>query len=169
MPRLSVTRKASTRRRGRKWSPVLVDSGDIVNVGPQQEKTLVFELCKNSMNTTTAPTATVIKCGNFKTYVDHFSSASRASNGRVFLMYRPQGITVTTSYPQEHPEYIMAWRTVDTGSDSLQTTSIQSKLKRNLNSGDAVILLIIVANNSNITGEVAWQFRATTSYVCCNN
>lgn len=170
MPRLSVTRKASTRRRGKKWSPVLVDSGDTTTfIGSNQETFLAFDLCKNSPNTTIAPTATVIKCGNFKCYFDYFSSANKMSNGRLFIMFKPQGISVTTSYPSEHPEYIMAWRTLDTSSNLLQTVSIQSKLKRNLNSGDAVILLFIVANNDSSEGTARWTARATTSYVCCNN
>lgn len=170
MPRSSVTRRASTRRRGRKWSPVLVDSGDTTTaIGSSEETYLAFTLCKNSSNTTNAPTATVIKCGNFKTYLDYFASAQKLSNGRIFIMFVPQSMHVDTTFPTNHPEYIMAWRTIDTSTNTLQTVSIQSKLKRNLNSGDSVILLFIVANNDTGAGTVQWQVRATTTYVCCNN
>lgn len=170
MPRRSLTRTvAATRRRGRKWSPVLVQEEKTMVLAASNQTVEVFRLCANSSNTQTGPTATIIKCGNFKLNFDVQSSSNTpfAGYGQAYVMFAPQGVNPTVDYPNEHPEYIMAWRSFDPGYNALQSLSLQTKLKRNLNSGDAVVLVVRISNISSTQQTIA--FHHTTTFVCCNN
>lgn len=171
MPRASVSvRTVRTRRRGKKWSPVLVE----LNPNPQAipASSSIFTaltICENSQNTTVAPTATVIKVGNMKISFECESSANRTviASGVMFIMFVPQGLTPTADYPSQHPEYIMTWRSFNpTG--GIGAVTMQSRLKRNLNSGDKVIILYKIRNDD-ATAAITIAVRATATYVCCAN
>nr|WCR62289.1 MAG: capsid protein [ssDNA virus sp.]WLW36776.1 capsid protein [ssDNA virus sp.] len=155
------------RRSNKKWSPVLKSQAVSQNVTAGGQLFQVVSLCANSSNIETAPTATIIKCGNFKIVGDVNVSQSFNASGRMFCMYIPQGYTPEDTTPTEHPEWILCWRGFEPGVSGLQTFSMQSKLKRNLNSGDKVILLIEATNYSSTTANVA--VSVTASYVCCAN
>lgn len=63
-----------------------------------------------------------------------------------YIMFVPQGMTVTGSYNLEHPEYIMAYKflgspTADNPSSMAQPTKIRTRLSRKLQSGDGLIIL----------------------------
>ena len=65
----------------------------------------------------------------------------------VYLMYVPQGMQVTNQYPNQHPEYILAYKfvgspSVDTPSSMAQPTKVRTRLARRLNTGDYLILYI---------------------------
>lgn len=169
MPRLSVTtRSVRTRRRGKKWSPVLVPLSQTVPV-PNDTATYVYmshDICANSNNTNQAPTATVIKCGNVKASFDMWKSSNFLGLAEVYIMFRPQGMTVDASYCVAHPEYIMAWRTFDVINDN-QSITIQSRLKRNLNSGDSIICYVRYKNSAAAAGQL--NITGIASYVCCAN
>lgn len=174
MARKSISRTvAATRRRGRKWSPVLVQQQKQIDIPAGHdtpgEAVEVFRLCANSTNTQMGPTATIIKCGNFKLNFDSQSAGNVQFPGyaQAYVMFCPQGVNPDYNYPNEHPEYIMAWRSFDPGYNALQSLSLQTKLKRNLNSGDAVVLVVRISNVSTSTQSIA--FHHTTTFVCCNN
>jgi len=111
------------------------------------------DLVVNSAESAT-PTPTIIKCKHFKASIDTYVTSSTSTQiGPLvcYIMYVPQGYTLATTTPIDHPEWVMSWRAVDV---SLATTlvtfhnniTMSSSLSRNLNSGDSV-KLIIVANN----------------------
>ena len=63
-----------------------------------------------------------------------------------YIMFVPQGMTVTGNYNLEHPEYIMAYKflgspTQDNPTSMAQPNKIKSRLSRKLQSGDGVIVL----------------------------
>lgn len=173
MPRVSVVaRKALTRRRGKKWSPVLIEKTLDTQIGTNTGRYVSsWTLCANSGNTGSAPTATVIKCGNFKLWMDNTTNlqSSAPVHGFIYIMFLPQGVTVSDGLPDQHPEWIMAWRGYDVQSQSLQAFSVQSKLKRNLNSGDSIILLNMVIVSSGLQASFYTSIHMVASYVCCNN
>lgn len=174
MPRASVVRaRAMTRRRGRKWSPVYERFNLLTEVNPSTGSYFsASDLCANSINTSAGPTATVIKCGNFKVWFDMTTNLASTApvHGRAFIMFVPQNVTVDANLPLAHPEWIMAWRSLDiAASNSLQAVSLQSKLKRNLNSGDRVIALLICDVNQVLTASFALSTVVSASFVCCNN
>lgn len=172
MPRLSVTtRSVRTRRRGKKWSPVLVPLSTTATVPNDTTNYLSMQhdICANSNNTNLAPTATVIKCGNIKASFDMWKSGTFLGLAEVYIMFKPQGMNIDASYCVSHPEYIMCWRTFDVINDN-QSVTMQSRLKRNLNSGDSIIIFIRYKNTQapgNTTSSLA--ITGLASYVCCAN
>ena len=64
-----------------------------------------------------------------------------------YIMFVPQGMYVTPDYNLQHPEYIMAYKFLgspmnDITSSQAQPTKVRTRLSRNLNTGDSVILFI---------------------------
>ena len=171
MPRASVSvRTVRSRRRGKKWSPVLVElHPDPQQISPSSNIFFATTICENSNNTNVAPTATVIKVGNLKVSFECESSSNRAilASGSAYIMFVPQGLTPTTDYPMQHPEYIMVWRSFNPAG-AVSAVTMQSRLKRNLNSGDKIILFYKVRNDD--TGaNLTIAFRGIATYVCCAN
>lgn len=93
-----------------------------------------------------------------------------------YIMYVPQGMTVTETYPNTHPEYIMAYRfrgsaDIEYYNAQLQTpgrlpSKIKTRMARRLQTGDKVILLIVGSNSSSaninllFNGLVRWWTKA---------
>jgi len=94
-----------------------------------------------------------------------------------YIMYVPQGMTVTETYPNQHPEYIMAYRFLGSpnyDNDSVTATTsvgrlpsrIKTRLSRRLQTGDKIILLIVGLNQIDsqqlirFNGLVRWWTKA---------
>lgn len=95
-----------------------------------------------------------------------------------YIMYVPQGMTISSSYHLDHPEYILTYKYL--GSPSIEYTpqsgtpvtqnyqpfKIRSRLARRLQTGDGIILYIKGTNISNSTvtlnlsGLVRWWTKA---------
>lgn len=135
-------------------------------------------LVENSAQTST-PTPTILKVGNFKASVDVSFSYSQAPvvlpNCTAYIVFLPEGIAISDQNAlftliSNHPEYVMAWRRLDTdyasntGSYNARSVTISSRLKRNLNSGDRVYFGVYAANSSaTITVQGTVQF-----WTCAN-
>lgn len=92
----------------------------------------------------------------------------------VYVMYVPQGMTVTETYPNNHPEYIMAYKFLGspnsdaTGGNgpSRNPLKIKTRMARRLQTGDSVILLIVGRNETSnavpieFNGLVRWWTKA---------
>lgn len=115
-------------------------------------------LAINAPQLTVSPTPVILKVGNFKIRgsINQFTTqptnpANTISSCKIYCMFVPEGInlddnTTATRLPQQHPEWIMGWTVIDSGivngtATDLPKFSITSRLKRNLNSGDRVVLL----------------------------
>lgn len=163
--------RISKRRSNKKWCPVITQQDINTSIAATSQKVSIVTLCSNSANVGgTAPTSTVIKAGNFKVVVDVNVSSAFNGSGRMYVMYCPQGIGISstdTSFITQHPEWIMCWRGFEPGTSGLQAVSMQSKLKRNLNSGDTIILITDVNNYSSNQSQIV--YHATCTYVCCAN
>lgn len=108
------------------------------------------------------------------------SSAMQAGQSAIVaLMYLPELITVTgTSVAINqigstafycHPEWIMAWNRIDfTNAAQRNEINLTTKLKRNLNPGDKIALIVMNINYANTTGA-AVDIAGTCQYVCKNN
>lgn len=93
-----------------------------------------------------------------------------------YIMFVPQGMTVTETYPNTHPEYIMAYKFYGSPNYELTNTNytpgrnavrIKTRLSRRLQTGDKIILLIVGSNSSSSTtlnldynGIVRWWTKA---------
>lgn len=89
----------------------------------------------------------------------------------VYIMYVPQGMTVTDNYNNQHPEYIMNYKFIgspqEDGGDASQPIRVRTRLSRRLQTGDQIILFVKgtrqeTATNLNIQihGLIRWWTKA---------
>lgn len=87
---------------------------------------------------------------------------------QAYIMYVPQGMAVTETFPYNHPEYILAYRWLGSPNSDVPYRNplfIKSRLSRRLQTGDSIIFLIIgiaSANGSfvNVNGLVRYWTKA---------
>lgn len=130
-----------------------------------------------------APTPTIIKTANFKvqgilSFDLESSGTTYVSNLNCYIIYMPEGVAnVTRDIVNAHPEWIMGWTKVNiinppgTSLNNYATKfSVTSKkLKRNLNSGDKIVLGFV--GETPITGNNTYSktFPITCQFTSCAN
>lgn len=94
-----------------------------------------------------------------------------------YIMFVPQGMAVTETYPNNHPEYIMAYRflgspnfenNLDVGGAQVGRlpSKIKTRLARRLQTGDSIIFLIVGYNQRSnaatikVNGLLRWWTKA---------
>lgn len=184
MPRRYYRRRTVVVRPKKKWaSNIVVRSFTVVTNGGQGSAIPFVPLVSNSTQST-SPTPVVLKCGNFKLNVDlrYGTVGSSTQTGSyhlvAFVVFLPEGIAPVNNTQMDalikaHPEYIMAWKQLEAGAIGSAAAVAQdkvvfsSRLKRNLNSGDQVVLTVVDETpNSNIS-EINVSF--TCQYWTCSN
>ena len=103
--------------------------------------------------------------------VDQSNAANAFEYATWYIMYVPQGMTVTNNYNIEHPEYIMAMKYQ--GPPALDSTvpgyniKVKTRLSRRLQTGDSVVLFGKITNTNsssaysfNINGIARWNTKA---------
>lgn len=136
-----------------------------VNVGTTQLSYAVADLAVNSAQTTT-PTPTILKCGNFKVQGDcYISSQSQSAliEMMLYVLYLPEGVapgdaTAASTLVTAHPEWILSWKCIDmntVGQQSVNAFSFSSRLKRNLNSGDKIVIMCVGRAGTTAAGNVS--------------
>ena len=133
-----------------------------------------------------APTPIVVKTGNFKLQADFYinftgtsTSQQIAANAQLYIIYVPEGMTVNTytaasNIVKNHPEWIMAWRYFDVKQGPINVNtladggkiSMTSRLKRNLNSGDAIYAVLLVQS---LPSLVNMSVRGMCQFWSCAN
>ena len=150
-------------------------------------------LCLNAQDMG-APTPVILKTGNFKVQFDGAVEGIMDPLRQVvmFLMFIPEGVNPTGTFgsgtglqsiADKHPEWIMGWKRIDTNSSvsqgaqstnvvDLRPTSFSSRLKRNLNSGDS-IYLVLVSSKQGATVASGSSYSINIQYTCqfwtCSN
>lgn len=105
---------------------------------------------------------------------------------RFFLIYIPEGYTTFFSWPNvanspttynvlgtlsDHPEWILAEKTMTPHTNGGTTVSLGTRLKRNLNSGDKICLMIVanysqglaIFNQAELPMILNWRYAARTN------
>lgn len=88
-----------------------------------------------------------------------------------YIMFVPQGMTVTADYNIQHPEFIMNYQFYGSASGDISesrmgTRRLKTRMSRKLNTGDSVILFIKGTNESTgyvstkLHGLVRWWTKA---------
>ena len=126
-----------------------------------------------------APTPTVIKCGNFKVQGDvnlsNVSSFPDVLYMRAFVLFVPEGwnMNLLSDIPLQHPEWIMSWTVIDLPIAAAQAASggnkfsFSSRLKRNLNSGDKVV--VYFQSDVLVSPGPTTQINFSAQYWTCAN
>lgn len=174
MARRYYRRRTVVRAPRKKWASNM-QIGSLAT-GTETAKVLV----ENSVQTAT-PTPIIVKVGNIKLQGDVYiqnASGSVILNPSfvVMVFYLPEGITLNgataNSVASQHPEWIMAWKMIDTTQMNASATmaspsfSVSSRLKRNLNSGDRVCLGYMTDITSG-SGNIRVNY--TAQYWTCAN
>ena len=161
------------RRKFGKWSANIQRIGpNSYNIPSQTRDIGLVTLVTNESYSDTRGN-NILRVKNVEATIEfEYPMASGMSNSVVqsctyYLLFVPEGYNVTVDTPIQHPEWIMAYRF--TGSPSGENTQsgnnnyskpsykIKSRLCRNLNTGDRVVLLIEATNISTSTQTIQYQ------------
>lgn len=156
-------RRRFYRVRGR-WSSNIRNITTEQTIPPASTFFNITVLCNNpSQNDNTVSQKYTIKNIEYTYQIENRDSGGTGSieNLSSYIMYVPEGMIVTETYPYSHPEYIMAYRYQ--GSCFGDTTSIilpkiKTRLSRTLNTGDKIVCLTI-GDNTNSTGNIPVDIR----------
>lgn len=122
--------------------------------------------------------ATIIKTGRVR--VRGVVAVNQTSVSLIVgVAYIPEGYVIDqvqqsvnslgTTFFYRHPEWIMCWTRMDYSSSSQNNEfSLSSRLKRNLNSGDQIVMFRIAVNSDSVAKPVS-RINGTISYVCRSN
>ena len=170
-----MARKRYYRRRYKKarWSANIADippETNTLSAGPgyaSNTATLVTNPVQTNLTTSTVYTVKNIE-GTFT--IETTSDDLLLEDFTVYLMYVPQGMNVSNDYNVQHPEYIMAYKFIGSPSpdspQQFQPLRIKTRLARNLQTGDSIILFIKAYNqttttrNYSLQGVVRWWTKA---------
>lgn len=123
--------------------------------------------------------ASIIKTGRFK-YKGVFMTPVAGVSYIVGIAYIPEGYnlnpnvslannTIGETFFYKHPEWILCWNRIDyLQANQNNEVRLSSKLKRNLNSGDGIVVFVI-SINPNTQNMSASTLYGTVSYVCRTN
>lgn len=140
---------------------------DELSMGLTTSTSTVFTdtiLCKNSVQTE-LPTPVILKFGRLKLQGDVRFSATNVSqftSCMIYCLFVPEGSTPSISLISNHPEYLLGWTSVSL--DSGSTFSLTSSLKRNLNSGDSVVLLWNIDATQTPSQNISFHLLYTAQY-----
>lgn len=171
-----MARTKRTRRRFYKkgqWSANIQEFSSTNNVNPGifiLDSTLATNPSQNVLGVSQKYTVKNIEI-SFILKSDTIQNITALDDLAVYIMFVPQGMTITNSINTDHPEYIMAYKFygtgfADNGSQNYQPIKVKSRLSRTLNTGDKLICLIkgknsLTTNNSlQISGITRWWTKA---------
>lgn len=122
-------------------------------------------------DTSTVSQTFTVKNFNIDFYIDSddVSGVTGIEDICAYIVYVPQGMTVTDNYNILHPEYIMNYKYLGGATADNQTYQpfrLRSRLARKLNTGDSVQLFIKGINQNNsaaiyyLHGIIRWWTKA---------
>lgn len=171
------------RRRSGRWAPNIVKISS-TNSASQGEWFNAEELVTNPVQSSSGISQSFTVKNfeiNFTIETDGVTSSNKLESITAYIMFVPQGMTVSSNYYAEHPEYILAYKylgspnspyfTVTSSSTTayerqqFQPFRIKTRMSRRLQTGDKIILYIQGSNqdvtqNYNIDGLVRWWSKA---------
>ena len=109
----------------------------------------------------------------FSFTLDNFYSGNEAAidSATAFIMYIPQGYTITSAIVSQHPEWIMSMRfygkiIADSNSRDIKPLSISTRVKRRLQTGDKIVFFLTGNNTATggqtiqVNGILRWWTKA---------
>lgn len=165
MPRYYKYKRYYRRMYPRKrWASNIFTENNIVTVlASQKDAFASTTICANSPQTD-VPTPVIVKFGRCKVKGDVRTDLDNGNNfvsATMYLAYVPEGYPIA-DLPKLHPEYIIGWTQISL--DSGNTFSFSSPLKRNLNSGDKIMMLFYVSATNTAQYVRAFNFYYTVQY-----
>lgn len=174
------------RRKSGKWTANIQEVGNMVTCTPgiwSATETIMSNPAQ--VNTFVSQTYTVKNVEiSFNIDNENTNLAGAQIEGiTAYIMFVPQGMTVTGDYNLQHPEYIMAYKYLGSPTQEfgIQSTSqngpifgqqyqpykVRTRLSRKLQTGDSVVLFLKGVNQDNSTtftlrlsGLIRWWTKA---------
>lgn len=161
------------RRRSGRWAANIQEVNGSLTAGSgifSQAETILTNPAQSPTLVTQVYTIKNVEV-TFNLDIESSSGFSSIEAVTAYIMYVPQGMTVTGTYNLDHPEYIMTYKylgspTPDSNGQQYQPYKIRTRLARKLQSGDNVILFIKGTNQSDgnlnlrLSGLVRWWTKA---------
>lgn len=168
------------RKSGGRWSSNISEIvNQSLNFSPNATSVGVYTLCENPVqNSQTVSQVYTVKNieFSFELQTNSDNSALYIENLVGFIMYVPQGMTITSDFAKQHPEYVMAYKFYGSPQFEANTSgvfnirnplSIKTRLARRLNTGDSIQLFITGFNqntstqmNCQLNGILRWWTKA---------
>ena len=178
------TRRKYYKRKGR-WSANIQEVGNIITCTPS-----TWSASETIMSNPTQANTFVSQTYTVKNVEITFNIDNELSNlaGAViegitaYIMFVPQGMTITNDYNLQHPEYIMAYKYLGSPTQEFGITTevingplygqqyqpyrIKTRLSRKLQTGDSIVLFIKGVNQSQesfnlrLSGLIRWWTKA---------
>lgn len=169
-----------------KWLPVNNEVGvdEFASLQAGNYVVTIQPITENSTRTLSSgagnvSSATIVKIGRVRYKGVISGSTSLGLSYIIGIAYIPEGYIINQTsasigsigetFFYKHPEWIMCWTRTDyvsTGQGN--EISMSSRLKRNLNSGDQIVMFRIAINTQG-NGQNASAVRGTVTYVCRTN
>lgn len=165
-----ATRKRIYYKKTTKWSPNIQEINTTTIQAPINStfhSTFVLAFNPTQVNTAVSQVYTVKRLET-SFYIDVNQYSGNLEDIAAYIMYVPQGMTVTTTYNIDHPEYIMAYKLLGSPSNDTTTNNpgqqyqpyrVNTRLSRKLNTGDSVVLFVKGNNTATEAGNVATSFN----------
>lgn len=163
------------RRRSTRWSPNIANLLSTVAAPADSSFYGTIELATNPVQSNQSVSQSfTVKNVELTLQLECVNGYNWLENCAGYIMYVPQGMNITVDYPQQHPEYIMAYRFIGSPDyESANTAStrnavrVRTRLARKLQTGDSIIFFIAGVNITNansfsveIHGLVRWWTKA---------
>lgn len=174
---MAKTKKVRRYYKKSKWSSNIKTITNQVVTAPSNASFFYkVDLCKNpAQSDNTVSQIYTVKNITFNWQSEITSATGWASVESLvgYIMYVPQGMTVTETYPNYHPEYIMGCRFYGSAEYEASGTagirnplSIKTRLARRLNTGDSIVFLLVGSNTAETStlltfnGLLRWWTKA---------
>lgn len=162
------------RRKGRWSANIRTLTEQTINASPNSSFYASLDLCSNPFQTdSTVSQQYTVKNIELSYEIEGRETYSyNVESLVVYIMYVPQGMTITETYPNQHPEYILAYRFLgspneDSGGPTRLPSKISTRLARRLQTGDKIIFLVTGYNDHStgtaelkLNGLVRWWTKA---------
>ena len=158
------------KRKGR-WSANINNIDETITVNPSSTGLLSVTLQTNpAQSSSSVSQQYTVKNVEFTYEVEGgvAGTINYLENIQVYIMYVPQGMNITTNYPFQHPEYIMAYKWLgspnyDNNTPNRNPQYIKTRLSRRLQTGDGIIFLLL-ADNTESNNSLALSVRGLVRY-----
>lgn len=162
-------RRRYYKHKGR-WSANIKNINSSINTIANSSFYGFITLCENpAQNDSTVSQQYTVKNVEYN-YKISSTNASDLENIQTYIMFVPQGYTITETLPFTHPEWIMAYKYLGGPDASTEyyrlPQKIKTRLSRRLQTGDRIIYMVVgnndSGNNVQITnrGIIRWWTKA---------
>lgn len=170
MPRRYTKRTVIIRKPRVKWSPHMEAYSDELLISNNLQSVVIAIAANN--NDSHIPAVPVVQVTRINIQAQLGSGQLSGMDWYAYLVFIPENTTLSSTsqwidYIYAHPEYLMARKIVESDNAMDNTSvalSMSTRLKRNLNSGDKIYLLLVARVLGTVSGSKTLPIHAEVTY-----